>query len=75
MRPPPGSKGLSGFGNNVAANMSRTSTQMEGSDKRDEEEKRMDELLVHYSKKKSPFEWVSRWKTAILAPPPYAWSV
>lgn len=70
LRPPPGSKGLSGFGNNVAANMSRTSTQMEGSDKRDEEEKRMDELLVHYSKKKSPFEWVSRWKTAILAPPP-----
>ncbi|XP_012447322.1 uncharacterized protein LOC105770594 isoform X2 [Gossypium raimondii] len=70
LRPPPGSKGLSGFGNNVAANMSRTSTQMEGSDMRDEEEKRMDELLVHYSKKKSPFEWVSRWKTAILAPPP-----
>ncbi|KAK5831004.1 IST1-like protein [Gossypium arboreum] len=70
LRPPPGSKGLSGFGNNVAANMSRTSTQMEGRDKRDEEEKRMDELLVHYSKKKSPFEWVSRWKTAILAPPP-----
>ncbi|MBA0565325.1 hypothetical protein Golob_010209 [Gossypium lobatum] len=70
LRPPPGSKGLSGFGNNVAANMSQTSTQMEGSDKRDEEEKRMDELLVHYSKKKSPFEWVSRWKTAIVAPPP-----
>ncbi|PPR83503.1 hypothetical protein GOBAR_AA37210 [Gossypium barbadense] len=70
LRPPPGSKGLSGFGNNVAVNMSRKSTQMEGRDKRDEEEKRMDELLVHYSKKKSPFEWVSRWKTAILTPPP-----
>ncbi|KAE8688575.1 Detected protein of unknown function [Hibiscus syriacus] len=38
--------------------------------KRDEEEKKMDELLMHYSKKKSPYEWLSKWKTALRAPPP-----
>ncbi|XP_022724335.1 uncharacterized protein LOC111281042 [Durio zibethinus] len=81
LKPPLGREGLSSFGNDGAANISPTtvnhkearkglaSIQMEQSDKRDEEEKTMDGLLMHYSKKKSPYEWVCKWK-ANLTPPP-----
>ncbi|KAE8736126.1 Detected protein of unknown function [Hibiscus syriacus] len=62
-------KGLKGFGKDGAANISLKSKQTEEGDKRDEEEKKMDELLMHYSKKKSPYEWLSKWKTAFRAPP------
>ncbi|XWS11909.1 hypothetical protein CRYUN_Cryun37aG0045600 [Craigia yunnanensis] len=81
LKPPPGCEVLSSFGNDGAANISPTavnhkearkglaSIQMEQSDQRDEKEKTMDGLLMHYSKKKSPYEWVSKWK-ANLTPPP-----
>ncbi|XP_022714967.1 uncharacterized protein LOC111274520 [Durio zibethinus] len=81
LKPPPGRECLSSFGNDGAANISSTtanhkearkglaSIQMEESDQRDEEEKTMDGLLMHYSKKKSPNEQVSKWK-ANLTPPP-----
>ncbi|GMI82070.1 hypothetical protein HRI_001876300 [Hibiscus trionum] len=70
LKPPSGLKGLSGFGNDGAANISLTPKQMEEVDTRDEEEKKMDELLMHYSKKKSPYKWLSNRKTALRAPPP-----
>ena len=81
LKPPPGREDLSSFGNDGAASISSTavnhkearkglaSIQMEESDQRDEEEKMMDGLLMHYSKKKSPYEEVSKWK-ANLKPPP-----
>ncbi|XVF24996.1 hypothetical protein REPUB_Repub13aG0175500 [Reevesia pubescens] len=81
LKPSPGREGLSSFGNDGAANISPTavnhkesreglaSTQMEESDPRDKEEKTMGGLLMHYSKKKSPYEWLSKWR-AYLAPPP-----
>ncbi|XWS16361.1 hypothetical protein CRYUN_Cryun34aG0079200 [Craigia yunnanensis] len=81
LKPPPGREGLSSFGNDGAASNSPTalnhnvarkglaSIQMEESDQMDEEEKTMDGLLMHYSKKKSPYEEVSKWK-ANLKPPP-----
>ncbi|XP_022721424.1 uncharacterized protein LOC111278927 isoform X2 [Durio zibethinus] len=80
LKPPPGREGLSSFGNDGAASISPTavhhkearkglaSLQMEESDQRDEEEKTMDGRLMHYSQKKSLYEWVSKWK-ANLAPP------
>ncbi|KAE8659514.1 Detected protein of unknown function [Hibiscus syriacus] len=69
LKPQSGWKGLKGFGNDGAANICLTSKRMEEGDKRDEEEKKMDELLMHYSKKKSPCECLSKWKTALRAPP------
>ncbi|KAK8581225.1 hypothetical protein V6N12_071460 [Hibiscus sabdariffa] len=67
LKPPSGWKGISGFGNDGAANVSLTPKQMEEGDKRDEEEKKLDELLMHYSKKKSPYEMLSNCKNR--APP------
>ncbi|KAK9022593.1 hypothetical protein V6N11_002842 [Hibiscus sabdariffa] len=62
--------GWKGLGNVEAANISLTSKRVEEGDKRDEEEKKVDELLMHYSKKKSPYEWFSKWRTALRAPHP-----
>lgn len=81
LKPPPGREGLSSFGNDGSGSNSPTavnhkearkgvaSIQIEESDQRDEEEKALDGLLMQYSKMKSPFELISRWK-ANLAPPP-----
>ncbi|KAL4332059.1 hypothetical protein GQ457_07G031870 [Hibiscus cannabinus] len=60
--------GWKGLGNVEATNISLTSKRVEEGDKRDEEEKKVDELLMHYSKKKSPYEWFSKWRTALRAP-------
>ncbi|XVE52100.1 hypothetical protein DITRI_Ditri02bG0094200 [Diplodiscus trichospermus] len=83
LKPPPGREGLTNFGNDGAASISISPTtvnhnqvrkdlasiQMEESNQRDEEEKKIDGLLMHYSQKKSPCEWESNWK-ANLTPPP-----
>ncbi|XVF86603.1 hypothetical protein PTKIN_Ptkin18bG0055600 [Pterospermum kingtungense] len=79
---PPGREGLSSFGNDGSASNSPTavnhkesrnglaSIQMEESDERDEEEKGLDGLLMHYSKKKSTnYELVSKWKANVALPP------
>lgn len=64
LKPPAGSEGLSNSGNDgVAANISPISV------KRDEEDKTTDELLMHYSKKSSPSESVSKYKGNLPLPP------
>ncbi|XVF26737.1 hypothetical protein REPUB_Repub14bG0044200 [Reevesia pubescens] len=80
LKQPPGRDGLNSFANDGAANSSPTavnpkearkglaSIQMEESDQRDEE-KTMDGLLMHYNKKKSPYEWVSQRKANLAHPP------
>ncbi|XP_021298595.1 uncharacterized protein LOC110427410 [Herrania umbratica] len=82
LKPPPGREVLSSDENDGAAkNLSSSavnlkearkglaSIQIEESDERDNEEKMMDGLLMHYSKKKSPYELASKWKANLrLAP-------